>query len=315
MKLYATSNYGTKINHGIHFGLYQWDVANPKMKTTDLGGGCTRLIAQETGRIGKGDTLLQLGNVWGTRKGPYVNDRHKWKDIKQLVKQGATVWYWDNPSLPHLLYQGAHNPKGFKNWMRLCKNNIITDPSTQPRPGQTGASRINQQLQDITDGKLCTWHDIVGTRGNPQDNNHMRAMICPSSAEIFRHYYKTTLEQWVDSKRKILEQHGYTVEVRLKPGRAQRNSGGELWRELQQKRIGVAVSMHSVGSVESLVAGVPVIVDGTNPTGQLNTPWAQFSRTGVLHKPTVAQVDVLVERLLHDVYHKTEAYQGQLLLN
>lgn len=312
MTLNANHNYGNKRYHHIYFGLNRWDTRNPKMKDKSIDGGVTRLLAQDITNIGKSDTLLQLGNIWGMRKGPYISERNRWHNIGDVVARGATVWYWDNPSLPHLLYETPANPQGYKNWMRLVKNTIATDAEQPPRPAQSGTERINRILHDSTGGLVKHWQDIVGTRACPTVNKSRRALICPSSAPIFTHYAGCTVDTWTHRVRQLLETHGYTVFVRGKPGRQQRNSGNMLWRQLQEMNIGLVVGYQSMSSVEALLAGVPVMMYGCNPVGALNSDPDVFANSGTVVRPDRHSVDVLVDRLLCDVYHKWEAYSGAI---
>ena len=308
----ADHNYAKKEIHGLHFGVYQIEPGFMRIATQDKGGDMIRLPGQRFENYTGSRGVVQLGNVWAV-KTPYQNERDCFINPKQWVDKKIPYWFWDNPGLPHLLYKGPWNPRGYKNWCRIVHNATNwTDPKHYNKHQQKtgGIRKLNGQLKMLTDGAIRDWRDIVGGF-RPVEQRKGIALVCPSSNEMFKNYYGVNASDWIREKTKALESMGYTVEVRRKPGRPQREQeGGKLYERLHQGDVALTVSCHSAGVVESLIAGVPAVGEGAHLGKNLVTPWDEFRKTGNLRTPKPSDVEGLVEHLAQDIYHKTEIYYG-----
>lgn len=315
----ADYNYGTKNLHGLKWGIYRFTNSNLQnngwcVMTTAMGGDCERLPNQDLSRVSKDDRLIVMGNIW-VHKDPHEQTLFRHPD--EINKTGATWFYWDNPQLPHLLYKGPWNPRGYKNWLRLVPGNTATQSGVGPRRKSNGKlcaagpQRINGQIATVTERQCLSWHDIVGPR-KPMGVKTKTALLCPSGAGIFPHYYGINKADWIREKTTYLESQGWRVILRDKPSRRGREEcdNGRLYEQLHAENIGITVSIHSVTPVESLIAGVPAIVEGRHAGGDIATPWSEFESTGNIRTPHETEVDAWVDRLCYDTYHKSEIYDG-----
>lgn len=290
-------NYGQKHYHGVQFGLSQFRTKNDwQIRTPYYGGNCVEL-----GDDQHAERMLMFGNCWIKSK--------TWRHPDTLK---GRWFYFDNPQLPHLLYQGYHNEKGYKNWCRIVEGNTATTTETPVRPSQSGSARINSQLEESSRGSIRSWRQLVGQRRDALLSRSRTVLLCPPSDGVFRHYYETTTSLWTEKWRRCLELRGYTVELRPKPARQRREEhNNRLYQILERNDIAFTVSIHSVSAVESILAGVPAVVEGRHPAGHLGTTAERFINENTINQPTVAEQDIWVERLLMDTYHKTEAYSGE----
>lgn len=304
MAISAVENYGTKAQHGLKWGIHRFVGGAHRIRLRELGGDCERLPNQDLSLCDSHTELIIMGNVW-VHKDP--RERTLFRHPDQIAATGATAYYWDNPLLPHLLYRGEWNPMGHKNWLRIVKND------TAPKEGTStghGERVINQQLKLITNGRHTVWQSTVGTR-RPVSVRSKTALLCPSGAGIFENYYGTTKRAWIEDMTQKFESLGWRVIMRDKPSRSLREvNNGKLYEQLLAEPIGCTVSIHSVGPVESLLAGVPAVVSGRHAGGPCATPLEEFLETKQLRLPHESDCDAWVSRLLDDTYHKTEAYDG-----
>lgn len=301
----ANTNYGTKEQHGLKWGLYEL-VNGHKIQLESRGGNARRLKDQNLDRVQH--PLLQMGNIWVHKD---LKERGLFRHPDQIHTRNLEWYVWDNPQLPHLLYKGSWNPHGYKNWLRIVKGNTATTADTPLRQGQTGAERINEQLRQLTGNTITQWQQIVGKRRAVVPRGK-RVLICPSGAGIFDHYYGIDKSSWINKRRRQIEAMGYEVVVRDKPSRGSREvNQNKLCEILAREDFAFTVSIHSVGPVESLIAGTPAVVEGRHAGGPCATPWSEFKETGTVRTPERESVDLWVERLLCDTFHKTEAYSGK----
>ena len=180
----AGRNYGIKELHGLKWGIYKFVNDGNQVKITSFGGDVERLKNQDLSLVTNKDRLIIMGNVW-IHSDDEEKTRFRHPDL--IAKTGCRAFYWDNPQLPHLLYQGEWNPLGYKNWMRLVEGNTATQTTghsllyyTKTGPG-TGAHRINKQLELLTQGKYTTWQSIVGPRRECKVRSK-KALLCPSGS-------------------------------------------------------------------------------------------------------------------------------------
>ena len=103
------------------------------------------------------------------------------------------------------------------------------------------------------------------------------------------------------------------VHLRDKPSRRARegNKHGRLYQRLITNDIGITVSIHSVGPVESLLAGVPALVEGRHAGGDCATNYDEYLKTGNILLPSQEKIEGWVNCLLEETYHKTEVYKGE----
>tara|TARA_B110000285_G_C15120841_1_gene617037 strand:+ start:1088 stop:2020 length:933 start_codon:yes stop_codon:yes gene_type:complete len=298
----AEENYGQKQLHGLHWGIHRFNTLGWKIKLEPLGGNLQRLENQNLKVITPKDRLVVMCNIW-SHKDP--REATLFRHPNLINQTGADWWYWDNPSLPHLLYKGEWNPNGYKNWMRLVKNATATQTQVV-----SGEARINAQLDGLTDGNITAWQEIVGPI-RPVSVRTKTALLCPSGAHIFPNYYNTTKQAWVNEKKQQLENLGWRVIYRDKPSRSGRErKHGKLYEQLIAENIGLTVSMHSTVPIESLLCGVPSISAGAHSGGELVTPWEEFLKTEELRLPTEPQIFDWVNNILGETFHKSEVYDG-----
>ena len=305
MAITAEVNYGTKQQHGLKWGIYRVTGDAMRIRTRELGGDVERLQDQNLGLVTDKDTLVVMGNIWVHKD---EQERTRFRHPRLVAQTGATAWYWDNPQLPHLLYRGAWNPNGYKNWMRIVKNNTATQTAQGSGKGE---AVINEQLVKITNGRHTQWQSIIGEHRACQIRSKT-ALLCPSGAGIFPNYYGLDKAKWIQQKTRELEKLGWRVILRDKPGRSAREHihNGRLYQQLIAQNIGITVSIHSVGPVESLLAGVPALVEGRHAGGECATPYDEYMQTGNIRMPHQTDVEQWCARLLDDTFHKTEAYEG-----
>lgn len=304
MRLQASHNYAQKHYHGLYFGI---SVFNKDWQVRDrsVGGRMERLPNQDITLIQPHQTILVFGNIYGHRD---VKQKILFNHPNVLRERNINFYYWDNPHIPHLLYHNPANPKAHKNWCRMVHNHIHRQPNTISRPTQS-VERINQQLRSLSQGVLKSWRDL-----NPYwrdvKRRSMTALICPSGDRTFQHHYGITRNEWCREWCDQLEQMGYRVMIRPKPGRELRLPPHRLCDELVSNNVGITVSNHSTVAIESMMSGVPAVVTGVNPAGQLGTPGEEFKQTSQLRPVEMDQLIAWCEQLLQDDYHKQEVYNG-----
>ena len=311
----ADENYGLKQLHGLKWGIYKFVNGGNQVRTREFGGDVERLKDQDLSLVTNKDRLIIMGNIWVH---PEAMEQTRFRHPDLISKIGCEAYYWDNPQLPHLLYQGEWNPQGYKNWMRLVKGNAATQTTKdslsyykKTGPG-TGAYRINKQLESLTNGKYTTWQSIVGPRRECKIRSN-KALLCPSGAGIFENYYGLNKRQWIQNKTKELTEKGWQVILRDKPTRSARETTthGRLYQRLITDNIGITVSLHSVAPVESLLVGVPALVEGRHAGGDCATNYDEYLKTGNILLPSQEKVEGWVNCLLEETYHKTEVYKGE----
>tara|TARA_R100000426_G_scaffold79718_1_gene57420 strand:- start:117 stop:1043 length:927 start_codon:yes stop_codon:yes gene_type:complete len=303
-QLYASHNYAQKHYHGLHFGISVFG-KDWRLRHRMIGGRMHRLKDQDINNIFKDETVLIFGNIYGHRD---PEQQKKFNHPSALRQKNIDFYYWDNPHIPHLLYHNPANPMGHKNWCRMVFNHTHRQCDAVRRPNQS-IQRINEQLHHLSAHTLKTWRDLVPVWRDCKRRS-MTALLCPSGDKTFTHHYNITRSEWTNSWRTILERLGYRVFVRPKPGRELRQAPHRLCDQLVRNNVGITVSNHSIVAVESMLAGVPAVVSGSNATGELGTPAEEFEQTGILRPVDMDQLIDWCEQLLLDDYHKSEVYNG-----
>jgi len=305
----AHLNYGLKHYHHLYFGVYEFINDENKIADQSIGGSLRRLREQRIENYTGTRGILQFGNIWAMKASQFMHENGCFIHPDVWNQKNIPLLYWDNPGLPHLLYRGLWNPHGYNNWCRLTRDG--TNTKQQNIGG--GARKINGQLKHLTEGSICDWRDIVGGYRRVEVRGK-KALICPSSGQMFKNYYGVDVNRWIEEKSRRLKTLGYEVEVRGKPGRpARERAGGKLYERLHANDIALTVSCHSVGALESIIAGVPTVVEGAHHAGELGTPWEEFAQSGDLRLPRMDAVEDWVDQILCNVHHKSHIYTGQWL--
>ena len=301
MKLQALTDYSNKQLHGLRWGLNVFRGPGYRIGLRELGGDCERLENQDISRLQSTDRVLMMGNAWIHRD---PRDRRWWppEEVRGRVRE---FYFWDNPPLPHILYQGRHNPLSRKNWMR------ITPGSIMPRDlgwHQRHVDRINEQLRDCTDGWIQHWQQLTGGT-EPVQPRGRRVLVIMSSSQVYERYAGVTKQQWLNQVRAECERQHLYVEIRDKQSRGRRRNC-EIDQHLRQGQYRATISFQSMAQVESIIAGVPAVNYLGTPVGiRPVTPWQEF-QSGILRMATQDQVEHEVETLFSQMFHKTEAYSG-----
>ena len=318
MALNRDDNWARKELHGLHWGISLICDDRYQIRLKHLGGSCERLQDQNLDLVNN-RPIVVFGNVW-CHKDPV--EARRFKHPSEYAARGIRWFYWDNP-LPHLLYKGPWNPHGYKNFVRLVECGTMRTPSTPVRPGQS-VERINAQLSEITEGKIKHWRDIVGPR-RPVLPRSKRVLLCPSGGIVFEQYYNLNKTNWIMEVTQRCKQMGLEVELRDKPGRNLREIGdNRLYQRLCAQDYLCTISNHSMVPIESLLAGVPAVAVGAHAaqggghteSGEIVAPMTTTLEEFYLDKggvkcPDESQVDMWVERLLLDCYHKRDIYNGE----
>lgn len=303
MKLTADHNYGTKDLHGLRWGISVFVNDQKKIAVTQLGGSLERLPNQDLSLV-QGRDLLVFGNIWVHKD---VVERTRFRTPQQLNQLGVTWWYWDNPELPHLLYKGVWNPHGHKNFLRLVCNNTVTVAST---PTTVEPQHLNDQLHQITDGKITSWQQCVGQRRDVKPRGR-KILIAPSGALVFVHYYHKDKLKWIKNCVRVCEQQGYEPVIRHKPSRSAREgTAGRLCDQLIQQDFAAVWCHHSVMPVESQLAGVPTITDGACTEMPASITSTQFEQGVPLPHCDADQITHSVNSVMQHTHHKWSAIHG-----
>lgn len=207
--------------------------------------------------------------------------------------------FWDNPEFCHLLYPNPANPQGMKSWVRWVRGEIMTTGSDTP-----GEDAVNAMLRSHSNNQLRTWRDLYAPRDIKVHTK--TALIVTSSPNCYRYYYGDTREQWLLRVQKVLNRLGWQWVVRTKQGRKYRNADNQLYRELETNKYGAVINQHSASTIESLLAGVPVIADRLHCGGPLVRTLEQFEQGADPLTPNTADVEAWMQTILGNVRHKSQ---------
>jgi len=318
MQFLANENWARKELHGLHWGISTIVDERYCIRLTSMGGSCERLQDQNLDLVG-GRPIIVFGNVW-CHKDP--QEAQRFRHPREYITRNIRWFYWDNP-VPHLLYKGAWNPHGHKNFMRLVEGDTMRTPLTPIRVGQS-IDRINRQLTELTAGTITDWQDIMGP-SRPVLPRSKTVLLCPSGGVVFEKYYNLHKTNWINQVTQRCRAMGLEVELRDKPGRNQREIGdNRLYQRLLQQNYLCTISNHSMVPIESLWAGVPAVSVGAhaaqgggfNEQGQMTAPMSTtleefYQDGGAVRCPDHTQVAHWVQQLLLDCYHKRDIYSGE----
>ena len=305
MKLDRNTQYDTKEQHLLDWGLNRFTDDRMQIRHTSIGGSVERLQSQSVAHLKPTDRILQFGNPWVSK----TPSERRFNHPDVVIPRVRAYYFWDNPELPHLLYQDRWNPKGHKNWMRIVPGGILSgrcDVLTER------VEAINEQIAYYSQGTHKTWQSIVPKRRRVQVRGK-RVLLILSSSGVYRHYDNLDKWRWAEHTQKILEGQGYTVEVRDKMGRARRRQFQERLSDvLYDSDWAFSVSYQSAAVIESLLAGTPAVVYNRRDCGGwLTTPWQEMLEGTIRHNWRTLDVDLRVEQLLSNTFHKNEAYTGE----
>jgi hypothetical protein len=251
------------------------------------------------------ERISEFSNLPMLKYGNDFQDQY-WLDHTQTPHNN---WYFiDNPELPHLVYPNPANSLGHKSWCRVVPHAILTQESTY----KDHSDRINTQLRDHSGGTITSWQDIVQTRRVYRTNSR-RVLLTPSSPNCYTYYYKTQRALWIEEVSALVRSLGYEPVVWNKPARRARtlHPDTRLYTRLLEGDVLCTVSQHSVAALETLTAGVPAVVTGPHPCGDMATPALEFFTDGWLRTPTDAEIDWWIgTAILANTRHKTELREG-----
>lgn len=244
--------------------------------------------------------LVKFGNEWAHNPdSPLVGT-----PFQHPSSVAHTDWHFlDNPEIPHFLWPNPANESGAKDWVRWVPGEICTSRHTQD-----GEQRVNSLLKEFSQGRVTDWQQIAPINTVTR-NNSRTVLLVPSSPPNFKHYYNTTITKWITHHTTLLERMGYTVETRTKVGRKQRLNN-QLKDQLASGKYLCTVSQHSVAAMETIMAGLPAVVTGPHPCGDLATPWHELER-GHLRTPSREAVEAWCRTLLGNIRHKREIFTGE----
>ena len=312
MQIRPDRNYGTKDPHGLRWGISVFVGDSRRCALTELGGGLERLPNQDLSLV-QGRDLLVFGNIW-VHKDP--NEQTLFRHPDQLNQLGVTWWYWDNPELPHLLYRGAWNTQGHKNWLRLVPCNTATQQSHLDQPitdtiSQCSHEHIDRILHNSTGGEISSWQHCVGEIRDCVPRGR-RILIAPSGAGVFQHYYGRDRHTWIAQCAERIRQLGYEPVMRPKPSRRQREhaAAGRLCDLLKREDFAAVLCHHSVIPVEAQLAGVPTITAGSCTEMPASITWDQFCLGVPIPQVDRQLVTEQVNRILMHTHHKWSAIHG-----
>lgn len=291
------SIWSQKYMHGLHWGYWirrqdakdwRWHIDNYEP--------CWDITATDGTRH-----CFQFGNLWASKLGdPFFE-----KPFQHYKTFPHDNWHFvDNPEIPHFLWPRAHNPSGSKDWVRFVKGSVLSTPKLH---NTNGEDRINRLINHYSNREIRKWQDLVQIQPMLTDTRR-HALICPVSAPNYVHYYSTTEQEWIAMVTAQLSKMNWTWEIRNKPTRQQRINN-QLTDQLSTDRYGVTISQHSAAGLESIIAGVPAVVIGEHPTGELGTPWNEFIR-GNIRFPDESSVLDWCRIVLGNIRHKQELFSG-----
>lgn len=291
------SEWATKKIHGLHWGHWQHINSDPRIHKDNF------VPVFDITTTNAHQMCIKFGNEWASKPEDPFYDRA----FQHPRLYPHDNWYfWDNPEVPQFLWRNPANPAGSKDWVRWVKSSLFTTPELH---NTNGASRCNDLLKEFSKGRITAWHEIAKCKPFAV-TSAKRVLICPVSANNYPNYYNTTQTAWVNLITQRLDRLGYAYDIRYKPGRKERATGKQLTDQLSTGAYCATVSQHSVAAVESIMAGVPAVVTGPHPAGNLATPWEEFEQ-GHLRTPELIETVNWIETLLGNVRHKRELFEGE----
>lgn len=280
----------SKRAHGMNWGWHQRVANHWRIGLTSHGGAFEKINSLEEIT---GEMLVKFGNDFG----------EGW--IDHLSIPHLNWYFWDNPEIPQLLNPWSGNPRGNKEFVRFTRGSLFTENfNSEPNSG-----RLEAIIHDLSSGK-DSLESII--RPIPvRMRKTRRVLICPSSPNCYLYYYNCDRLSWISVWVVWCEQNGYEPIVRAKPARDARRNHLEirLQEHLVLNDYAFTISQHSVAAVESIMAGVPAVVTGPHPIGDLGTTVEQ-AESGDFVKPDVDQVWHWIQRIASNTYHKSELFSG-----
>lgn len=280
----------SKRAHGMHWGWHQRVQDNWRIGLTSHGGAFVKL--NNTDEI-TGEMLVKFGNDFGAN----------WIDHKSIPHDN---WYfWDNPEIPQLLNPWQGNPQAKKEFVRFTRGSLFTETVNS----QPDSTRLENIIQDLSGGR-----DNLESLIRPipmRLRKTRRVLICPSSPNCFTYYYGCERNSWIAQLLVWCEQNSWDPVVRNKPPRDARknNQDSRLYDHLVLEDYAFTISQHSVAAVESIMAGVPAVVTGPHPIGDLATDLKR-AESSDFELPDTDRVWRWIQRLASNTYHKTELFTG-----
>lgn len=276
--------------HGMNWGWHQRVADHWRIGMTSHGGAFEKIHNLDQVN---GEMLVKFGNDFGD----------SWIDHTSIPHLN---WYfWDNPEIPQLLNPWSGNPRGNKEFVRFTRGSLFTE-NFNSKPN---SDRLDLIIKDLSNGK-DNLENLV--RPVPMRlRNTKRVLICPSSPNCYLYYYKCERNSWLATWMVWCEQQGFEPVVRLKPARDARKNHIEqrLKEHLVLNDYAFTISQHSVAAVESIMAGVPAVVTGPHPIGDLGTTPEQAA-VGNFNISDPETVWHWIQRIASNTYHKSELFTG-----
>jgi len=280
----------SKRAHGMNWGLHQRVGNGYRIALTSHGGDFERLNSVD--EI-SGEMIVKFGN----------NFDNGWIHPDDIPHSN---WYFfDNPEIPQLLNPWKGNPRGNKEFVRFTRGSLFTEQQNSIPSGD----RLDQMIKDLSNGQNNLESLIRPVPVRMRKTR--RVLICPSSPNCFQYYYHCERSSWISVWLVWCDQNGYEPVIRSKPARDARRSHPEtrLYEHLILNDYAFTISQHSVAAVESIMAGVPAVVTGPHPIGDLGTS-IERADSGDFELPDSDRVWNWIQRIASNTYHKSELFSG-----
>ena len=223
---------------------------------------------------------------------------------------GFRWWWWDNSMMPHLRYRSPSNPKGTKHWSRLTYCGWALphnqDGECLAPVDQRHRERVNKQLHEMSQGAHRDTADIWGGIKEIREPKRKHCLIIRSSDRNYREFYNITFDVWLKLVSEVLNDYGYTYEVRTKLPAGKRHLN-QISDEMRNGGFDCAIANHSAGASECVVEGYPVITTSPwNPARPVSTSWSDFVATGELHYAKKEDIDRWITQVCAYTYNRPE---------
>ena len=213
--------------------------------------------------------------------------------IRGLAKrcQEAMHYCWNNDKDFFAIdsaYFGNETSKN-KIWHRITKNNLQNLTPIIDRP----LDRLTRALPEYKYQKFKTGSKIL---------------ICPPSDKVMKFWNQPYQKEWTDiiiKELKLITDR--PIEVRLKPGRAERITYNTLSQALQED-VHCLVTYNSIAAIEALMHGVPAIALGPNAaTTMCNTSLSEIDNLNTYNEDEMIRY---VSHLSYCQFHIDEMKDG-----
>lgn len=205
--------------------------------------------------------------------------------------QEAIHYCWNNKKDFYYIdssYFGNETSKN-KIWHRVTRNNL-------------------QNLTPIKDRPQDRLNKILPNYKYKEFNTGRKILICPPSNKVMKFWNQPRQEEWIKIVIKELQLvTTRPIEVRLKPGRAERITFNTLAQALQDD-VYCLVTYNSIAAVEALMNGIPAIALGPNAaTTMCNTSLSQIDNLNTYNEEQMVRY---LSHLSYCQFHINEMEDG-----